>query len=133
MKKIILVLGLGAIGIVFSLTSCKHDHGHQTITVNIVSPTDNSTVANASSIVLNILFAASDELHDVDVTLKNEANDSTVYTWEGRHLHVVTYNHVDTLNFSALPSGTELHLEAKGYFEHDGTEGVTAEAHFILP
>lgn len=121
------------LGVTLFSVACHSHDANQTITVNIVSPTDNSTVANASSIVLNILFAASDELHDVDVTLKNEANDSTVYTWEGRHLHAVTYNHVDTLNFSALPSGTELHLEAKGYFEHDGTDGVTAEAHFILP
>jgi hypothetical protein len=113
-------------------TSACHSHDEQTVTVSILSPADNSTVANAASIPLQVQFTASDELHDAEVRIKNEANDSTVYLWEGSHLHVASYTLTDTLNLSALPAGTQLHVEATGYYDHDATSGATAEIHFSI-
>jgi hypothetical protein len=114
-------------------TAACHRHDEQTITVNILSPADNSTAANAAAVPLQVLFTASDELHDVEVRVKNEANDSTVFYWEGSHLHVASYTLTDTLDLSGLPAGTQLHVEATGYYDHDATSGATAETHFTLP
>jgi hypothetical protein len=133
MKKSIFLLTALSVCTTWFASCHTHTYDNQTLSVAIISPLDTSTVADASQVVLSVLFTASDELHDAEVELKNEANDSTVFSWEGSHLHLPNYSFLDTIDLSGLPAGTELHMTAKAYYDHDATTWASMEIHFDLP
>lgn len=127
MKKWSLLLILPIIVLVNN--SCEKEKISQ-VDIQFNSPGNNSTVG--SQVNLDITFSSQEELHDIEISLKNESNQENVPTFpRSIHQHVNSYNFTESVNLDSYPTGTEFHLEATACKNHDCTEKEIKSIHFI--
>lgn len=141
LKKLpILLLSVFALSVF--VTSCKkddddhdHDHDHNNVvTIVIQEPADNGTIARAdcASVHIHVDFAASDELHEVEVELHPEGDESDKIIDFDRHTHDPSFKFEQDVDLCAYPAGTKFHLHVESYVDHDGEEKVSEEVEFTL-
>jgi hypothetical protein len=129
MKKIILsVLGISLSAIVFF--SCTKEHNH--VNIEFLSPVDNATVADPSTVNLKIKFTAEVELEGIEVKLMEDSTGASIAPFNPMniHEHVKEYTLDETVNLSSYPAGTEFHLDVTACENHDCSEKVTKSIHF---
>ncbi len=131
MKSIIKTAGFLFL-ISFMALSCKKEHNHTEI--EILSPTDESTIANASAVNIKITLTADEELHDVEISLKKEADTTYIAPFNPMdlHQHSKTVTVDETVDLSSYPAGTEFHLEVEACEDHDCEEKVKKSIHFRI-
>jgi hypothetical protein len=131
MKPISLLFFAFAASVAFMFSSCdKHNND---VTITIVSPTDGQTVANDSSVVVNVLVTASEEVEDVHIELHAHGSTDLILDSDVEHVHESSYSFTQTVDLSSYASGTEFHLMVSSSIDHDGDEKVTKEITFTIP
>jgi len=133
LKQSILIIPM-LIGVAsIALTSCKKEKPEYSIT--IASPTNNSTVTNAASVSIEVTFTTNDELHEYDISLKQDtvgAMDIAPFPLHG-HEHEGSITITEAINLSSYPSGTRFIIAAETCADHDCEEKVTSTSSFLIP
>lgn len=130
-KSILMILIIA--GIVAIALGCKKEEVPPT--VEILSPTNNSTISNAAAVSISVKFTAEEELEESTVSLKLDsigAANISPFPLEV-HEHVATKTISETVNLSSYPSGTRFVIHAETCSDHNCTDKVTATSYFILP
>lgn len=125
---------LGAL-FLLGLTACdkeEDDHDHAHVNINILSPTANQAVERADSVVVQIDLSTEDELHDVDIELKQAGQDVPPFP-QSIHEHSGSYNFNQVVDLSSYPSGTVFELHVHACEDHDCTELAEEEITFTIP
>jgi hypothetical protein len=132
MRKFLFVFSMLFLG-TMSLFSCKKDGGAFVIT--FISPTDGSTVTDASDAHIEIKFEAPDELEEYEISLSVDSVGAAAiapFPLSG-HDHVKTKTISEHVNLSAYPSGTAFRLKASLCKNHDCTEKLESSVRFLIP
>lgn len=123
------LLGLS---VVFTQTSCKKDD-HNEITINILKPVANQTVANKAQVEIHVEVEASVENHEVEVIVYQHGNSANpVFDWD-QHAHDKKITLTETIDLSSFASGAEFHLKVIACKDEDCTEDVSKEIVFKIP
>jgi hypothetical protein len=123
------LLGLG---ILFTQTSCKKDDLNE-LTINILKPVANQTVANKAQVEIQVEVEASVENHNVEVIVYEHGNSANpVFDWD-QHSHDKMVTMTETIDLSSFDSGTEFHLKVIACKDEDCTEDVSKEIEFKIP
>jgi hypothetical protein len=134
MRKVLLVaLGIAAAGFVgCNQDDDDHDHAHVTITFD--EPTNGEVIASADAgaVHVHIEFVSDEEVHDIEIKLHPEGDANDLIIDHDHHAHAMTYTFMQDVDLSSYAAGTEFHLEAKAYTDHDGNEFEEADIHFEL-
>ena len=109
-----------------------HDHGDNKITINILEPGNDETVADASDVHIHIEVEATDEAHDIEIELHPEGDVSDKILNEKLHKHDQKVVFEQDLDLSSYPAGTEFHLEVKACADHDCDEAEFADVEFKI-
>lgn len=106
-----LFLGLG--------TGCeKHEDDNQVVNVEIVSPTDNSKITDATNVLFHVIFTVDEELHEYKVEVTEKGKTDKILDVKG-HQHEKSIIIKESRDLSAYPDGTEFELTASSCFDHD--------------
>lgn len=119
----------------FGIFSCtqKTDDVHNHITIDIEKPTDNGVVANASAVEIDIDLTAEVELHDVEISLKDSANNAIPpFNPMDAHVHAKTHHVHETVDLSSYPSGSKFSLSVEACEDHDCTDKETKTINFSI-
>ena len=132
MRKTIFLFAIAILSVAM-LSSCKKDNGNYVIT--FISPTDGSTVTDASDAHIEIKFEAPDELEEYEISLTVDSVGAaaiTPFPLSG-HDHVKTKTISEHVNLSSYPSGTAFRLKASLCKNHDCTEKLEQSVRFLIP
>lgn len=112
--------------------SCKKDHKHAHVNIEILSPTDNITLSDPANTNINIKFSSEEDLHDIEVILINATTGDSIAPFNPLeiHQHVKNYEFNQSVDLSSYPAGTEFHLEAVACENHECTEKAIKSVHF---
>ena len=134
MKKVLfvglLIAGAGFVGC--NTEDDDHDHAHVTITFDEPMNDEVIPLANADDVHIHIEFVSDEEVHDIEIELHPEGDESDMIIAHDHHAHAMNYTFMQDVDLSSYPAGTEFHLGAKAYTDHDGTEFESADIHFEL-
>ena len=125
---ILLITGL-------TFTACsddEDDHGDNEVTINIISPTPDQVLSDASSVTVKVEISATDENHEIEIILHAEGDTSDEIIEADLHDHdqVVTFE--QTVDLSSYPNGQEFHLEVFACEDHDCEERAFADVEFSI-
>ena len=132
MRKSIFIVLIASVSFTM-FSSCKKDSGNYVIT--FISPTEGSTVTDASDAHIEIKFEAPDELEEYEISLSVDSVGAAViapFPLIG-HDHVQTKTISEHVNLSAYPSGTAFRLKASLCKNHDCTEKLESSVRFLIP
>ncbi len=132
MRKSIYIVLIAVVSFTM-FSSCKKDSGNYVIT--FISPTEGSTVTDASDAHIEIKFEAPDELEEYEISLSVDSVGAAViapFPLSG-HDHVQTKTINEHVNLSAYPSGTAFRLKASLCKNHDCTEKLESSVRFLIP
>lgn len=132
LMKIINCLAASLVFGAFLLSSgCEKEKNE--VTINIVKPVDNQTVANKSAVEIQVDFVASEENEEVEVHIYMHGDSSNpVFEWH-EHEHDPLITLTETIDLSSFPPGTKFHLEAEACLDHKCKEKVSKEIEFSIP
>ena len=120
----------------FTLPACEDDHDeHSHATITFLHPADNETIAlaDADAVDIHVRFEwEGEEGEAVEVKLIAEGQADSLLIDFDLHQHDALYEFEELVNLSSFPAGTEFHLEAKAFENHEGTEFVESSIHFTL-
>lgn len=107
-----------------------HDHVH----IHFEQPTNGQKIAlaNAQMVPIHIHFESEAELHDIEIELHPEGDESNLIIAFDNHVHANEYMFIDTVDLSGFDIGDEFHLGASVCTDHDCEEPETADIHFEL-
>jgi hypothetical protein len=132
MRKSIFVVLIASVSFTM-FSSCKKDSGNYVIT--FISPTEGTTVTDASDAHIEIKFEAPDDLEEYEISLSVDSVGAAViapFPLSG-HDHVKTITISEHVNLSAYPSGTAFRLNASLCKNHDCTEKLESSVRFLIP
>ncbi len=132
MRKSIFIVLIASVSFTM-FSSCKKDSGNYVIT--FISPTEGSTVTDASDAHIEIKLEAPDELEEYEISLSVDSVGAAViapFPLSG-HDHVKTKTISEHVNLSAYPSGTAFRLKASLCKNHDCTEKLESSVRFLIP
>ncbi len=109
-----------------------HDHGDNEITINILEPGNDETVADASDVHIHIEIEATDVNHDVEIVLHPDGNLDEKILEEKLHDHDKKVSFEQDLDLSSYPAGTKFHLEVEACKDHDCEEREFADVEFSI-
>ena len=122
----------------FTFTACDDDddddhmHGENDVTINILEPGDDETVADASDVHIHIEVEATDEVHNVDIILHPDDDISDKILEKNIHDHDPKVEFEQDIDLSDYPAGTEFHLEVEACKDHDCEEMVFEDVEFSI-
>jgi anti-sigma regulatory factor (Ser/Thr protein kinase) len=120
------------LSVILSQSACKKDDLNE-ITINIIKPTANQTVADKAAVEIQVEVEASVENHEVEVVVYQHGNEANpVFDWD-QHAHDKKITLTETLDFTAFASGTEFHLKVIACKDEECTEDVKKEITFKIP
>lgn len=132
MRKSIFIVLIASVSFTM-FSSCKKDSGNYVIT--FISPTEGTTVTDASDTHIEIKFEAPDDLEEYEISLSVDSVGAAVvapFPLSG-HDHVKTKTISEHVNLSAYPSGTAFRLKASLCKNHDCTEKLESSVRFLIP
>jgi hypothetical protein len=120
------------LSVILSQSACKKDDLNE-ITINIIKPTANQTVANKAAVEIQVEVEASVENHEVEVVVYRHGNEANpVFDWD-QHAHDKKITLTETIDLSSFATGTEFHLKVIACKDEDCTEEVKKEITFKIP
>lgn len=129
---LLLMLAAGVTGTFSSCDKDDHDHGDNEITINILEPTADGTVADASDVHIHIEVEASDENHNVEIKLHPDGDGDDLIINLDEHTHDKKFVFEQDLDLSSYPAGTKFHLEVEACVDHDCAEKVDKHIDFSI-
>lgn len=132
MKNIFHLIFLLTICSIYSCATTEEPHNHVTITV--ASPTNGGTVSDASAVSIDVTVAAAVELHDVELTLKDDASGNSISPFNPMDLHTHSKSkHIkETVNLSSYSAGSSFTLTIEACEDHDCAEKETETVKFSI-
>lgn len=122
---------------VLTFTACDdkeddHLHDDNEITINILEPGDDETIADAADVHIHIEIEATAENHNVDIILHPEGDLSDKIIEQNIHEHDKKLSFEQDIDLSSYPAGTEFHLEVEACKDHDCEEKVFEDVEFSI-
>ena len=134
MRKVLFVgLLIAASGFVGCNTD-EDDDDHNHVTITFDEPTNGEVVllATADDVHVHIEFVFEGESHGIEVKLHPEGDETDLIIDYDSHSHDLEQTFMQEVDLSSYATGTEFHLEATGFTNHDETEFESADIHFEL-
>ncbi len=133
MRKVLFVgLLIAGAGFVGCNTEEDDDHNHVTITFDEPTNAEVIPLANADDVHIHVEFVFEGEAHGIEIELHPEGDENDLIIEFDSHSHDLQQTFMQDVDLSAYPAGTEFHLGAKGFTNHDETEFESSDIHFEL-
>jgi hypothetical protein len=109
------------------------DHDHDEVTIEFLEPTDGATVAAADEVHIHIRVTAEEEVHDLEIKMHPEGDESDLIIDFDAHSHESTFDFEEDYDLSSYPAGTEFHIDVRVAKDHEATEFEIEDIHFQIP